>query len=101
MLIHHSAWWGESFVTELRRISEASDRKVRITSAASSRPVTGAGPADKKPADAAAGAPLGELDSTPAKDKETDPAAAAQADKEATEALERGLPLQPKHAATN
>ena len=25
-----SAWWGESFVKELRRISETSDRKVRF-----------------------------------------------------------------------
>lgn len=99
MLTSHSAWWGESFVTELRRISETQDRKVRITSATSSRPVTGAGPSEKKPADAN-GAPIEKLDSTPAKDKESDPAATVEANKDANDSKDMEIPLQPKKSAT-
>jgi trehalose 6-phosphate synthase len=95
MLKSYSAWWGESFVTELRRISESSDRKVRITSATSSRPVTGTGPVEEKPAD------IPELSSTTIKDKEEDPAAALEAHKDAKKTLEGdGLPVHPKKATT-
>ncbi|KAH8726489.1 alpha,alpha-trehalose-phosphate synthase-like protein subunit [Phaeosphaeriaceae sp. PMI808] len=40
-----SAWWGESFVTELRRISETADRKLRHAS----KPATEESPNDSKP----------------------------------------------------
>ncbi|CBX95941.1 hypothetical protein IAQ61_004763 [Plenodomus lingam] len=33
-----SAWWGESFVTELRRISESGDRKVRFGAVSTANP---------------------------------------------------------------
>ena len=95
-----SAWWGESFVNELRRISETADRKVRITSASSSRPVTGAGPTEKQPTDAPNDAPLKEIGSTPVKDKESDPATAVDANKEAFDPMEKDLSLQPKKSAT-
>ncbi|KAF2821807.1 glycosyl transferase [Ophiobolus disseminans] len=93
-----SAWWGESFVTELRRISETVDRK-RVTGAVNSKPVAGAGPSEEKPADAD-GAPLEEIDSTPTKDKESDPATAVEANKEAADSLAQDLPSQPKKSAT-
>jgi trehalose 6-phosphate synthase len=96
MLTRHSAWWGESFVTELRRISEASDRKVQY----GSRPVTGAGATEKKADDAANGAPLEKEDSVPAKEKESDPATAIDASEGSLNALEKDLPLQPKKSAT-
>jgi trehalose 6-phosphate synthase len=39
-----SAWWGESFVNELRRISQTADRKVRFNT-----PKTESAPADEEP----------------------------------------------------
>jgi trehalose 6-phosphate synthase len=96
LLTRYSAWWGESFVTELRRISESSDRKVQY----GSRPVTGTGPIEKKPDDAANGTPLKQEDGIPSKDKESDPAAAVEADKEPSGSMDKDLPLQPKKSAT-
>ncbi|KAH7064341.1 alpha,alpha-trehalose-phosphate synthase-like protein subunit [Paraphoma chrysanthemicola] len=102
-----SAWWGESFVTELRRISETADRKIRYTSANNSRPVTGAGGIEKKPEEKkvdtpANGAPVPSQDTIPTKDKESDPAAAVEANAEAN--LEKSepvnLPIHPQKAAT-
>jgi trehalose 6-phosphate synthase len=90
----YSAWWGESFVNELRRISETGDRKVQY----GSRPVTGAGPTEKAPEDSANGAPVKqEEDTMPTKDKESDPVAAAEA---TSDPVEQDLPLQPKKSAT-
>jgi hypothetical protein len=77
----------------LRRISETSDRKVSYAS----RPVTGADAPEKKPA-AADGAPLAKQDSTSTKDKESDPAAAAEINKDAADSLSTIQP--PKKSAT-
>jgi trehalose 6-phosphate synthase len=95
MLTHYSAWWGESFVNELRRISETGDRKVQY----GSRPVTGAGPTDKATEGTANGTSIKqeEEDTRPTKDKESDPAAAAEA---TSDPVEQDLPLQPKKSAT-
>ncbi|KAH7075139.1 glycosyl transferase [Paraphoma chrysanthemicola] len=102
-----SAWWGESFVTELRRISETADRKIRYTSANNSRPVTGAGVVDKKPEENKSetpsnGAPVPPQDSIPTKDKESNPAAAIEAAVEAntTKSDPIDLPIHPKKSAT-
>ena len=67
-LILPSAWWGESFVTELRRISETPDRKVHFAN------VTVAGVEDSTKT---AGEKASEESSV--KDKESEPATAAQA----------------------
>jgi hypothetical protein len=67
----YSAWWGESFVTELRRISEAPDRKVHFAN------VTVTGPEDSAKT---AGEKVSELpirSEADIKDRESDPAAAA------------------------
>ncbi|KAF1919302.1 alpha,alpha-trehalose-phosphate synthase-like protein subunit [Ampelomyces quisqualis] len=87
-----SAWWGESFVTELRRISEAADRKLQY----GSRPVTGAGSADKKTDAPASGAPTSTV---PTKDAESDPAATDEGNKEAANVMD-AIPLHPKKSAT-
>jgi trehalose 6-phosphate synthase len=55
-----SAWWGESFVNELRRISQTADRKVRFNT-----PKTESAPADEE-------------DNVPVGDKESDPATALE-----------------------
>jgi trehalose 6-phosphate synthase len=91
-----SAWWGESFVTELRRISETSDRKVQYAST----PANDADASEKKSGDAANGTPLKQEDSVSSKDKESDPAATVEASKESSESMEKDLPLQPKKSAT-
>lgn len=70
-LTMRSAWWGESFVTELRRISEAPDRKVHFANATGSEESGKTG-----------GAQVSELpvrSEADVKDKESDPAAAANA----------------------
>jgi trehalose 6-phosphate synthase len=95
-LTRNSAWWGESFVNELRRISETGDRKVQY----GSRPVTGAGPTEKASEGAANGSPLKQEDNIPAKDQESDPATAVEANKDSSEPLGQDLPLQPKKSAT-
>jgi trehalose 6-phosphate synthase len=97
---NNSAWWGESFVTELRRISATTARKVRIISATGSRPATGAAVTDQKAGDAADGLPPKKEDSTPTKDKESDPAVTAAAHDKADDSLAKDLPLQPKKSAT-
>lgn len=81
-----SAWWGESFVTELRRISATQDRKMQY---GTSRPTTGAN--EMKPD--------GVASSTPA--KESDPAAVKDAiQKNADASVTDGIPLHPKKSAT-
>ncbi|KAH3920284.1 hypothetical protein HBH56_002380 [Parastagonospora nodorum] len=82
-----SAWWGESFVTELRRISATLDRKVQFASKPAS---------DTKPEDIGAALPK-QGESLTTKDKESDPAAAVEDNKESA-AIE--LPIQPKKSAT-
>lgn len=99
-----SAWWGESFVTELRRISASADRKVRFGSVNTSRPDTGINPSAVEQVDAngaADGAPLNPEDSIPIRDKESDPATAIEAQKDNTGAAEQNPPShQPVKAAT-
>ena len=82
-----SAWWGESFVTELRRISSTLDRKLQYAS----KPAL-----DTKPEDIGGALPKQE-ESLTTKDKESDPAAAVEDNKESA-AIE--LPMQPKKSAT-
>jgi len=65
-----SAWWGESFVTELRRISETPDRKVHFANVT----VAGADDAAKTAGETSSELPIREETSN--KDKESDPAAA-------------------------
>jgi len=87
MLTQHSAWWGESFVTELRKVSTTLDRKVQFAS----RPAS-----DTKPEDICAALPKQD-ESLTTKDKESDPAAAVE-DNKASAAID--LPMQPKKSAT-
>ncbi|KAJ4375836.1 Trehalose-6-P synthase/phosphatase complex synthase subunit [Neocucurbitaria cava] len=63
-----SAWWGESFVTELRRISQTADRKVRFGSVSASRPDTGVTPSTGEQAEA-----NGSAEGTPLKKQENAP----------------------------
>ncbi|KAB2111673.1 Alpha,alpha-trehalose-phosphate synthase [UDP-forming] 1 [Alternaria gaisen] len=65
-----SAWWGESFVTELRRISETPDRKVHFANVA----VAGVDDAAKTASETSSELPIREETSN--KDKDPDPAAA-------------------------
>ncbi|CAN9343204.1 unnamed protein product [Alternaria alternata] len=65
-----SAWWGESFVTELRRISETPDRKVHFANVT----VAGADDAAKTAGETSSELPIREETSN--KDKESSPAAA-------------------------
>jgi len=74
-----SAWWGESFVTELRRISETPDRKVHFANA----PVAGVDDATKTTGETSSELPIRQ--ETGNKDKESDPAAAIDAQKETTD----------------
>jgi len=74
-----SAWWGESFVTELRRISETPDRKVHFANA----PVAGVDDATKTAGETSSELPIRQ--ETGNKDKESDPAAAIDAQKETTD----------------
>ncbi|CAG5160132.1 uncharacterized protein ALTATR162_LOCUS5745 [Alternaria atra] len=71
-----SAWWGESFVTELRRISETPDRKVHFANVN----VAGADDAAKTAGESSSELPIRQEVSN--KDKESDPAAAVEAQKE-------------------
>jgi len=71
-----SAWWGESFVTELRRISETPDRKVHFANA----PVAGVDDSTKTAGETSSELPIRQ--ETGNKDKESDPAAAVDAQKE-------------------
>jgi trehalose 6-phosphate synthase len=71
-----SAWWGESFVTELRRISETQDRKVHFANVT----VAGADDAAKTAGESSSELPIRQEISN--KDKESDPAAAVEAQKE-------------------
>jgi trehalose 6-phosphate synthase len=75
-LTRYSAWWGESFVTELRRISETSDRKVHFANVT----VAGADDAAKTAAETSSELPIRQEISN--KDNESDPAAAVEAQKE-------------------
>ncbi|KAH6644095.1 glycosyl transferase [Boeremia exigua] len=75
-----SAWWGESFVKELRRISETADRKVRFNTPQTEAPN--------------AAAPAEQESSVPVKDTESDPAAAAEAQQE----FKQELPIRTKEA---
>jgi trehalose 6-phosphate synthase len=86
-LTSYSAWWGESFVTELRRISETGDRKARIIS----RPVTGAGDA---------GGAEKQEDNIPTKAKEAEPSVAVDAETNDTDSPGQGVPLHPRKSAT-
>ncbi|KAL5115257.1 Trehalose-6-P synthase/phosphatase complex synthase subunit [Pleosporales sp. CAS-2024a] len=92
-----SAWWGESFVTELRRISETADRKVQY----GSRPAADAGLSEKKTDGAAAnGTPLKRQQDESLsiiKDKDSDTTAAAQAGKAS---LDKDLPIHLNKSAT-
>jgi trehalose 6-phosphate synthase len=94
MLTQNSAWWGESFVNELRRISETSDRKVQYVS----RPVTGADASEKKAEPAPIGSPLANKESIPTKDTEADPTAVVKAKQDAADSLDTIQP--PKKSAT-
>ncbi|KAF3047363.1 Trehalose-6-P synthase/phosphatase complex synthase subunit [Didymella keratinophila] len=82
-----SAWWGESFVKELRRISETADRKVRFntpkaedTSAVSDNST--AGTAEVKE------------DTVPSKDKESNPSQAVEQHQENKQSQD--LPIRTK-----
>ncbi|KAJ8110757.1 hypothetical protein OPT61_g6484 [Boeremia exigua] len=74
-----SAWWGESFVKELRRISETADRKVRFNTPK----VEGNGTEAVE-----------NENSVPSKDTETDPAQAAQVHQE----NQQELPIRTKES---
>lgn len=79
-----SAWWGESFVNELRRISQTADRKVRFNT-----------PQDEDTSaiqDDSAEAPPKKTDSVPTKDKESDPATAIETHQE----NKQDLPIRTK-----
>ncbi|CAO2652214.1 Nn.00g004970.m01.CDS01 [Neocucurbitaria sp. VM-36] len=99
-----SAWWGESFVTELRRISQSADRKVRFGSVSASRPDTGVNSSTVEQSGAngtAEGAPVQKQDSAPAKDKESDPAMTTETPQEITDAAKEDLPaLEPIKSRT-
>ncbi|KAF1931970.1 glycosyltransferase family 20 protein [Didymella exigua CBS 183.55] len=84
-----SAWWGESFVKELRRISETADRKVRFntpkvedTSAVADDSTVGT--ADVKE------------DTAPSKDKESDPSQAVEQQQKNKQSQD--LPIRTKEA---
>ncbi|KAG9193338.1 glycosyl transferase [Alternaria panax] len=70
-----SAWWGESFVTELRRISETPDRKVHFANVT----VAGTDDVSKTTGETSSELPIREAGN---KDKVSDPAAAIGAHKE-------------------
>ncbi|KAI8938656.1 hypothetical protein NX059_004526 [Plenodomus lindquistii] len=74
-----SAWWGESFVTELRRISESGDRKVRFGAVSTVNP------------DANSSVPLKEEDKAPQESEPSDKIGGDSA--EASDGF--GLPLRP------
>ncbi|KAF2023504.1 glycosyl transferase [Setomelanomma holmii] len=93
-----SAWWGESFVTELRRISETADRKVRFTASANKQ--LDQKPEEKKPETPANNEPVKQDVPAASKDKESDPAAVVEANKQESDPLDKDLPLQPKKSAT-
>ncbi|KZM21898.1 uncharacterized protein EKO05_0000399 [Ascochyta rabiei] len=82
-----SAWWGESFVNELRRISQTADRKVRFNT-----PKTEESPAvQDNGANAASDV---KEDTVPAKDKEADPATAVKT----CEENKQDLPIRSKES---
>ncbi|KAF3033044.1 Trehalose-6-P synthase/phosphatase complex synthase subunit [Didymella heteroderae] len=66
-----SAWWGESFVKELRRISETADRKVRFNTPKAEDTPAVAG-------DSTAGTAEFKEDTIPSKDKESNPSQAVE-----------------------
>ncbi|KAF9696404.1 hypothetical protein EKO04_005362 [Ascochyta lentis] len=82
-----SAWWGESFVNELRRISQTADRKVRF-----STPKTEDSPAVQD--DSSNPATDVKEDTVPAKDKEADPAMAVETYQE----NKQDLPIRTKES---
>ncbi|KAJ4383582.1 Trehalose-6-P synthase/phosphatase complex synthase subunit [Didymella sp. IMI 355093] len=75
-----SAWWGESFVKELRRISETADRKVRFNTP-KLEDNSSAGTAEVK-------------DTVPSKDKESDPSQAVEQQQENKQSQD--LPIRTK-----
>jgi trehalose 6-phosphate synthase len=100
-LILHSAWWGESFVTELRRISETSDRKVRFgpvtTTADTIEPSKTEGKSFSEH-------PLRQEMTIPERAKESEPITAPIDGKKDADApaddMADGLPSQPTNGAT-
>ncbi|KAJ4338230.1 Trehalose-6-P synthase/phosphatase complex synthase subunit [Ascochyta clinopodiicola] len=82
-----SAWWGESFVNELRRISQTADRKVRFNT-----PKTEDAPATQENGTNAASDV--KEDTVPTKDKESDPATAIEAHGE----NQQDLPIRSKES---
>ncbi|KAJ4319750.1 Trehalose-6-P synthase/phosphatase complex synthase subunit [Neodidymelliopsis sp. IMI 364377] len=77
-----SAWWGESFVNELRRISQTADRKVRFN--------TG----KDEDSSAVQDDTVVKEDSVPTKDKESDPATAVETHQE----NKQDLPIRSKES---
>jgi trehalose 6-phosphate synthase len=77
-----SAWWGESFVNELRRISQTADRKVRFNT-----------PKDED-SSAVQDDTVVKEDSVPTKDKESDPATAVETHQE----NKQDLPIRSKES---
>jgi trehalose 6-phosphate synthase len=79
-----SAWWGESFVNELRRISQTADRKVHFNnSKAEDTSAVEDGNTEALPK---------KDDTVPVKDKESDPATAVEAHQE----RKQDLPIRTK-----
>ncbi|KAF1943296.1 glycosyl transferase [Clathrospora elynae] len=95
-----SSWWGQSFVTELRRMSENTDRKVRFDKNPTLGPDTGVNPLAVGNADADMTASNPEELNISSKDKESDPAAAVKAKNETAGGPGDDLPLHPKKSAT-
>jgi trehalose 6-phosphate synthase len=98
-LTPHSAWWGESFVTELRRISETSERKVRFDAATTSKPDD----SSKTEGATSSEHPLRQELTIPERAKESEPSAAVDATKDAeapAASIADDLPSQPTHAVT-
>lgn len=89
-LIKPSAWWGESFVNELRRISQTADRKVRFNN-----PKAGDSSAVQDDnTDGVAETSGVKEDTVPTKDKESDPATAVETQQE----NKQDLPIRSKEA---
>ena len=82
-----SAWWGESFVKELRRISETADRKVRFNTP---KAEDTSAVAD----DSTAGTAEVKEDTAPSKDKESNPSQAVEQHQDNKQS--QGLPIRTK-----
>ncbi|KAJ4400618.1 Trehalose-6-P synthase/phosphatase complex synthase subunit [Didymella pomorum] len=82
-----SAWWGESFVKELRRISETADRKVRFNTPK-------AGDTSAVSDDSTAGTAEVKEDTVPSKDKESNPSQAVEQHQENKQSQD--LPIRTK-----